>query len=101
MSSSNIDQIPTYIRATYVMVQCAFPSGIPEGEYSALLYILHTSMSDRVLAEVMTYFTPKNAFEALHDVMSAASDPPSTETVERVQQRLNDCGYEQWLAEEV
>jgi hypothetical protein len=94
------DTIPEHIRSTYDLVRCVFPEGIPEAEYFVLLHILQRNMSQRVLAETLTFFTSKNQFELLHDVLSASVEALPVDRVDALMQRLLKCGYDDWLRED-
>lgn len=95
----SIDQLPTEMRSTAQLILCAYPQGILEDEYLMLLYLLHKHMSDRVLADCLTFFINKSAFAVLHDIYSIASDSPDDNVLAPVYKRLIDCGFEDWIRE--
>jgi hypothetical protein len=92
-----VDRIPGYLLSTYRLVQCTFPSGIHEDEYFPLLSILHMNMSDRALAELITYLGNKTQPEALHDVYVAATVSHDDLVIIEIMGRLESCGYEDWV----
>jgi len=81
------------------MLKLAFPQGIPRSQYLPLLVVLYEIMSQRAIAELMTYITDRIYTEALHDVMTARAEPPSEAEVEKVKRCLIPFGYEEWLKE--
>ncbi len=58
-------------------------------------------MSDRSLAKVVAEYTGKDYHVVLNDVYRVGSITTfSSEVINLIQQKLNDCDYEKWLAEE-
>ncbi|MFN6536584.1 MAG: DUF3349 domain-containing protein [Nostoc sp. EkiNYC01] len=93
--------IPVHLGSTYQLIQCAFPQGIDDRGYLPLLSILYKNMSDRSLAKVVAEYTGKDYHVVLNDVYRVGSITTfSSEVINLVQQKLNDCDYEKWLAEE-
>jgi hypothetical protein len=95
--------VPDHLRDTIEMVRAAYPTGIPEDEYPALLVLLSEGMGQRTLAELMAACTGKEYPLTYHDVLAAQSvfttDKPSAEWVAGVKRRLQEHGYDEWLAE--
>jgi hypothetical protein len=94
--------IPAELATTYQLLQSAFPHGIGEQEYFPLLTILYAQMSDRSLAQVIADYTGREYHAVLNDVYcvgSAVAPTRDENLLNRLQQKLNDSGYAQWLAE--
>jgi hypothetical protein len=84
---------------TDAMIRAAYPTDIPESEYFALLALLYEGMSFRTLATVVSYVTGKTYASVYHDVLGAVSEPElSAATIDQVKQRLQEHGYEAWVA---
>src|SRR5689334_16883250 len=93
--------IPAYLASTYNLIECAFPEGIDEQRYWALLSILYKNMSDRSLAQVIAEYTGKDYYVVLNDVYRVGSMTDfSSEVIDSVKQKLMNCDYEKWLANE-
>ena len=93
--------IPGYLASTYNLIECAFPEGIDEQRYWALLSILYQNMSDRSLAQVIAECTGKDYHVVLNDVYRVGSMTNfSSEVIDSVKQKLMNCDYEKWLADE-
>lgn len=60
--------IPAHLASTYQLIWCAFPQGIDDQRYLALLSILYKNMSDRSLAQVVAEYTGKDYHFVLNDV---------------------------------
>jgi hypothetical protein len=83
------------------VIYCAFPQGIDDRIYLPMLSILYKNMSDRSLAKVVAEYTGKDYHVVLNDVYRVGSITTfSSEVINLIQQKLNDCDYEKWLAEE-
>ncbi|MEM8829182.1 MAG: DUF3349 domain-containing protein [Cyanobacteria bacterium P01_G01_bin.19] len=92
--------IAPHLRSTYELIRSSFPDGIDRDSYLPLLAILEQDMSDRNLAETISYYTKQDYSKVLNDVWAAQSTSiPSPESLERVKTRLLACGYEEWLNE--
>ncbi len=90
--------IPDYLESTFKMLLCAFPNEVTDEQYWALLTILNETMSQRTLAHVVSILTQKHWFLVFNDVAGVGVDPPpAPNVIERVENRLRACGYEEWL----
>jgi hypothetical protein len=93
--------LPEHLRATYNLLQSAFPHGLAPESYMPLLTLLGDELSDRNLAEVMACAFEVDHEHALNDIYRARStDAPSAEAVEKLKQTLLPYGYEKWLREQ-
>ena len=90
--------VPDYLQDTYDLLKCALPDGIPDEEYWPVLSLLHRVMSFWTIADVLSVLTNKERSEVYNDASGFGLDPlPSPEAVEKVKQKLDACGYEEWL----
>lgn len=93
--------IPPHLTSTYKLISSAFPDRMEPEEYFALLAIVYDQLSDRNLAEVMTYCSGKDYGVVLNDIYSLSStNLPKPGAIAGVKQHLMRCGYEAWLKEE-
>ena len=95
--------LPETQQDTYEMLKCAFPEGVTDAEYTALLAILYPYMSHRSLARVVAYFIGRRDHtgyvHVLHDVYGVEwGDFPDTitEKMRSVRHRLSGCGFQEW-----
>lgn len=94
----NQNQVPDYLQATYELLKCAFPEGITDEEYWPVLSLLHQTMSFWTIADVLSALTQKDRSEVYNDASGFGLDPlPDAEAVEKVQQKLVRCGYNDWI----
>jgi hypothetical protein len=96
--------IPSHLVSTYQLLQCAFPQGVMEQEYLPLLSLLYEQMSDRSLAQVIAEFTGKAYPVVLNDIYqigSSAQSPDIKAVLPSIEQKLVQCNYKQWLAEDL
>ena len=89
--------IPEELESTHQMLRCAYPDGVPDYDYRALLYVLAQTMSQRQEATAMEVTFNMDYFNVYQDVLGAGEPPP--EVLERVKRRLEQCGYAAWLVE--
>ena len=96
-----LEGIPSHLFSTHQMVKRAFPKGIEEEAYLPLLALLSETMSIRNLAEVIARVSGRETSIVFHDILRAQStDIPNPETLNKIKQRLLQCGYQDWLREE-
>lgn len=91
--------IPEHLESTYKMIMSAFPNGIAEDSYDALIALLYDEMSDRNLAETLSYLNGEHYLMILQDVYRVAVDRGAIENLEEVRALLLKHGYEEWLNE--
>jgi hypothetical protein len=96
--------VPEHLQPSFTMVRGAYPEGIPEEDYPALVILLAPGMGYRTLAHLMAACTGKEYPLTYHDVLKAQSpfntDKPSVQRIEEVKRRLQAHGYDEWVAEE-
>jgi hypothetical protein len=105
MENTSPGQVPQYLRSTVDLITIAFPSGLAQDEYLALLGILGAETSFRALADAVSLATGRDYIDVLHDAYGSQSEvrhlyEPPPEVFARVRQRLNEAGYERWRQEE-
>lgn len=87
--------------ATARMIQAAFPSGVPEAAYRALLLLLYEGLSFRSVAEVVSYCTGKPYAIVYNDVLACLAQgtpgPPGPHDADTVKRVWREHGYEEWL----
>jgi len=83
------------------MLLRAFPKGVPEEDYLALVALLYDEMSHRALATVLSHlFETTEYHRVLNDIGFASRLSPQSDPVLRVRGKLVAAGYEEWLKEE-
>ncbi|MBZ0296252.1 MAG: DUF3349 domain-containing protein [Anaerolineae bacterium] len=92
---------PDYLVSTYRMLKCAFPDKVSTDDYIALMAILHSEMSFRNIADVLSAITQKSYGEVYNDVCGfQPSDVAHQVDIKSVKKRLISCGFEAWLQED-
>jgi hypothetical protein len=88
-------------RSTQRMLECAFPDGLPSGDYLPLMAILREAgFSFRAVAATLQRFAGMDYHAAYNEVMGIeAGKAPEAGAIKRVRQRLIPCGYHKWLDE--
>ena len=93
--------IPPGLESTYALLRSAYPKGIPEQEYFAVLRLLYDYMSHRGLAQVISLLGGKEYMEAYNDVGGCVTDlAPDEQTLQAVRGKLVAHGYDEWVKEE-
>lgn len=82
---------------TVKLVECAYPEGIPDAEYMALLSILVEEMSFRVLATVIAHVKGGEYVMYLNEVYGCANKLYNEELLATIKGKLENCGYAEWL----
>jgi hypothetical protein len=85
--------------STERMLRQAYPEGIPDAEYLALIRAMYDHLSDRNLALVLSVVSGRDSGEVLNDIYRAASIGPDSVSVRAVIARLQEHGYDAWLSE--
>ncbi|OWR31288.1 hypothetical protein CDO73_07760 [Saccharibacillus sp. O23] len=101
-SLSNFDdsRLPYALRGIYRMLGKAYPFGIPESEYAAVILVLYKQLSDRNLAEILSLHTGTEAASVLNDIYKSATiSRPSDELFYSVREKLEAQGLDR-LTEE-
>jgi hypothetical protein len=99
--SDHVQEIGPELRETEAMIRATYPTGVPEDEYFALLALLYEGMGFRTVASVVSYVTGKPRAGVYNDVMGAVSEPElSAASIDGVRRKLQEHGYDAWLAKE-
>jgi hypothetical protein len=103
MSAPNtIENLTPELRETAIMIQKAFPTGVPEMAYQPLLALLYEGMSFRAIAQVVAYCTGKTYPIVYNDVLGAVAladvNGLDAKALADVKQSLRMQGYDDWLA---
>ena len=92
-------EVPDYLHELFDLVHCAYPIRIPEEDYWSVIALLHPYCSFRTIPHVLAALTDKDYFWIYNDVMGFGMDPmPPDEDIARVKQKLDACGYQEWVA---
>ncbi|MCB9688297.1 MAG: DUF3349 domain-containing protein [Alphaproteobacteria bacterium] len=94
--------IPEHLASTLHLLQRAFPRGIDEAEYRAVLEILYPFMADGNLAVVVAAFTGRDEGVVHNDAIGAQAGSAMAAAVRPVvQARLDAAGFDVWADEEL
>ncbi len=93
------DKVPMHLVSTFNMLKKAFPRGIDYTSYYPVVYFLYDYMSNRNLAEIMSYFVDKDSAVILNDVYSIGIITISESDKRAIELMLNEAGYEEWKKE--
>jgi len=91
--------MPEHLKSTVDMLNRAYPAGIPENEYRALLTILYEHMSNRSLTNVIVILRGSNWGTAYNDVLAAGAAPSPAAETQPVLEKLRRVGFDSWLDE--
>ncbi|WP_158626601.1 DUF3349 domain-containing protein [Corallococcus interemptor] len=88
--------------STVALIKRAFPDGVIEADYLALLTVLYPHMSDRALAKVVGHLIGQDYPLVMNDIwgVGGGSKPAPPDAVAAVQARLVTAGLEEWIKEE-
>lgn len=89
--------LPAHLLATVTLIGRAYPHAIPETEYAAVLRILYDHMSDRNLADVISYVTGKDIALTYNDVLGVPSSAVGRELLQAVNDKLVRAGLQAWI----
>jgi hypothetical protein len=90
-------RLPDYLCSVLAALQEAFPAGVPQHDYPALLMVLRDLLSEENLAAVVTELTDSERVVVANDAAAASSiRRPKREDVDRVRAVLEAS----WLRSE-
>lgn len=89
-------RVPKFLESTYFMLHDAFPNGICEEDYWAILYLLYDNMADENLALVMSYILNKPLEIIMNDIYKVCRMKIDSELIEEVKSILDEYGFEEW-----
>jgi hypothetical protein len=82
------------LQPSLVVLRAAYPNGVPEHDYMALLAVLHDRYSNRQLASLVAAATGREAVIVDNDHALAVSvERPADKKTEAVKRRLFAAGY--------
>ena len=95
------EALPSGLESTILLLRKAYPDGIPDRDYFAVLALLGPYMSERRLGEAVSLCSEHDAVVIQNDwaAMASTSPPPHSEVC-RVREILNAVGFEEWIREE-
>lgn len=91
--------LPPALSGAARMLRKAYPGGIPETAYVAVLVLLYEHFSDRNLTELLAAVMDKDAARILNDIYACASNKPEPSVIETARQRLERYGLQAVCAE--
>lgn len=81
------------------MLYQAFPSGVDEESYWALLYLLYDYMADENLALIMSAFVDRSLGVITNDIYKVHQMKFNKKAIKEVKRKLDKCGFEDWKKE--
>jgi hypothetical protein len=94
------DTLPPILSGAARMLRSAYPSGMPDTAYVAVLALLYEHFSDRHLTELMAAFTHKDAATVLNDIYACASSKPEPSAIAAARDLLAQHGLQAVCAED-
>ena len=95
-----MDHIPIHLQSTVELLKNAFPDGLNKDAYFAVIKLLYDDMSDRNLADVLSFVTGKPYEICYNDICGVSQRTLETSVYEFVKSRLYMNGYDDWLKED-
>ena len=96
---STPDILPPTLSGAARMLRDAYPGGMPDMAYFAVLALLYEHFSDRNLTELMAAVTGKDAAQILNDIYACAGSEPAPSTIAAVRTLLARHGLQAVCAE--
>ncbi|EZP38662.1 Protein of unknown function [Janthinobacterium lividum] len=94
------DTLPPTLSGAVRMLRSAYPAGIPDSAYFAVLALLYEHFSDRNLAELMAAVMGKDAAVVLNDIYACASSKPAPSAIAASRNLLEQHGLQAVCAED-
>lgn len=93
--------IPPHLDSTWGLLKRAFPDGILDADYFAVLEHLYPHMADGNIVIVVAEFTGREVGIVLNDVLGVGSGGRvDAEARASVGDRLRQAGFEEWVTED-
>lgn len=92
-------KIPDFLKSTYIMLYQAFPNGVDEESYWALLHLLYDYMADENLALIMSAFVDGSLGVITNDIYKVHQMKFNKKVIKEVKRKLDKCGFEDWKKE--
>lgn len=89
--------MPKHLQPTVVLLKKSFPTGLEGNEYLAVIQLLYDNMSDRNLAEVLSFVTGKPYACCYNDICGICYRALEDSAYEFTKNRLYENGYADWL----
>ena len=94
------DTLPPTLSGAAHMLRSAYPGGMPDTAYFAVLALLYEHFSDRNLCELMAAVTHKDAATILNDIYACASSKRESSSIEATRRLLERHGLQAVCAED-
>ncbi len=91
--------VPMHLVSTFNMLKKAFPNGIDYTSYFPVVLMMYDYMSDRNLADLISYFVDKEYGDILNDIYSINKVAINEVDKRNVYEALKSAGYEEWIEE--
>jgi hypothetical protein len=95
-----LNDLPRWLQPTWDMLKKAFPSGISNEDYWAIIKLLSEHASQRNIADVMSKLADRDRGIVYNDVLSVCggyTKIPAREEA-RVSMLLRAAGFDEWIA---
>lgn len=92
-----MDNVPIHLQSTVVLLKKSFPTGLKENEYLAVIQLLYDGMSDRNLAEVLSFVTGRSYESCYNDICGVFHRTLEVSVYEFTKNRLYENGYADWI----
>ncbi|MCC7711436.1 DUF3349 domain-containing protein [Janthinobacterium sp. GW460W] len=92
--------LPPTLSGAARMLRSAYPGGMPDTAYFAVLALLYEHFSDRNLAELMAAVTGKDAAIVLNDIYACVSSKPAAPAIAATRTLLTRHGLQAVCAED-
>jgi hypothetical protein len=85
------------VHDTYDMLKCAFPEGVPDESFDAVVSLILPYMSFRQAAHLLSGVTDKHYSWLYNYVSGFPTRRIQPAKTEKVKQKLDACGYAAWV----
>jgi len=91
--------VPIHLKSTYDLIKRSFPDEIKSKYYLPIMNILGEELSDRNLAEVMSFFVDIDPVLILNDVYRSYTEEVDDILKDEIISLFEKNGYQDWLNE--
>ncbi len=91
--------VPLHLVSTFNMLKKAFPKGIDYTFYFPVVYLLYDYMSDKNLADIISYFVDREYSIILNDIYSINKVAINEADKRLVYEKLKSAGFDEWSKE--
>lgn len=92
--------IPEHLISTVSLIKKAYPDGIQNHEYLAILSILYEHISDRNLADGISLATGKDSSVVYNDILGLSQAKSDISIICVVMDKLKRAGLQAWIDED-